>query len=114
MTVTNKISIERYLEMVSRFSDSKYGKMVRDKFKDIKGSSELAMLAAPSEDEYEAFQRVVAVMNRQEKENVELLGDEQIKDIAKRAQVDCGATGIFLNGYILARKNQNANMQEKE
>ena len=71
------------------------------------------MLAAPSEDEYEAFQRIVAVMSQQEKENVELLGDEQINDIAERAQADCGATGIFLNGYILAQKNQNANTSEK-
>ena len=72
------------------------------------------MLAAPSEDEYEAFQRVVAVMSRQEKVNVELLGDEQIKDIAERAQADCGVTGIFLNGYLLALKNQRVDTQEKE
>ena len=101
MTVTNKISIERYLEMVSRFSDSKYGKMVRDKFKDIKGSSELAMLAAPGAEELKQLKKAVAIMTPLEKQNADSLTDEQIHKIAADAQVEPANFAIFVNGYAL-------------
>ncbi len=66
MAIINKISVEQYLEKVGRFSDSEYGKLIRNQFKDIKGSSELAMLAAPSEEELEHLKKAVAIMTPDE------------------------------------------------
>jgi hypothetical protein len=51
MAIINKISIEQYLKKVARFSNSDYGMMIRNQFKDIEGGSELGMLAAPSVEE---------------------------------------------------------------
>jgi len=62
MVVPNKISIEQYLERVAQFSGNEYGKAVRSQFKDIKGSSELAMLAAPSTEELEQLRKAVAII----------------------------------------------------
>ena len=58
MAVINNISIEQYLEIIARFSDNEYGKMVRDQFKDINGSSELGMLAAPSAEELQQLKNM--------------------------------------------------------
>ena len=93
--------MEQYLEEVARFADSKYGKMVRDQFKDIKGSSELAMLAAPSSDELQQLEKAVAIMTAEEKQNVANLTDEQIQKIAVDAGTDPGIFAIFINGYAL-------------
>ena len=38
---------------MSTFAGNEYGNMVRSRFADIKGSSELAMLVAPSDEELE-------------------------------------------------------------
>jgi len=35
-----KITIEQYLEKLSKFAGSDYGRMVREQFEDIKGDSE--------------------------------------------------------------------------
>jgi hypothetical protein len=59
--------------------------MVRNQFKDIKGSSELAMLAAPSSAEL----------------NADNLTDQQIQKIAVDAEIDSGIFAIFINGYAL-------------
>ncbi len=96
--------IEQYLRYVGQGRQSSFGKRFRSQFRDNRGTAELAMLAAPDEQEYEDFCRSVAVMTTDEKENVELLSSEQIKDIAQRAQADCGNVSIFLNGYVLAQK----------
>jgi len=95
------ITIEQYLEKVARFSDSDYGKMVREQFKDIKGSSELAMLAAPSAEELEQLKKAVAIMTPAEKQNADSLTDEQIQKIAADAKIDPANLAIFINGYIL-------------
>ncbi len=55
--IKQKISIEQYLKKLAQFADSEYGKMIRSQFKDIRGSSELAMLAAPSSEELEQLKR---------------------------------------------------------
>ena len=75
--------------------------MVRSQFKDIKGSSELAMLAAPSSDELEQLKKAVAIMTTDEKQNADSLTDEQIQKIAVDARIDPGIFAIFVNGYAL-------------
>jgi len=101
-TVTKqKISIEQYLEEVARFSESDYGKLIRDQFKDIKGSSELAMLAAPSAEELQQLRKAVAIMTPSEKEHADSLTDEQIQRIAADADIDPANLAIFINGYAL-------------
>ncbi len=101
MAVTNKISIEQYLEKVARFSDNEYGKLVRNQFKDIDGASELAMLAAPTGEELEQLKKAVAIMTPEEKQNAKALSDEQIQRLAADAQIDPANLAIFFNGYAL-------------
>ncbi len=89
------------MEKVARFSDSDYGKMIREQFRDIKGSSELAMLAAPSTEELEQLKTALAIMTPAEKQNADSLTDEQIQKIAADAKIDPANLAIFINGYIL-------------
>ena len=49
-----KISIHEYLEEVARFCDNQYGNRVRSQFEDVQGTSELAMLVAPTSEELSA------------------------------------------------------------
>lgn len=101
MAIINKISVEQYLEKVGLFSDNEYGRLIRNQFKDIKGSSELAMLAAPSTEELEQLKKAVAIMTPDEKQNAGNLTDEQIQRIAADAQIDPANFAIFINGYAL-------------
>ena len=96
-----KISVQEYLQKVARFSDSEYGKLVRNQFKDIRGASELAMLAAPSADELEQLRKAVAIMTPNERQNADNLSDEQVQRIAADAQIDHANFAIFINGYAL-------------
>jgi hypothetical protein len=75
--------------------------MIRDQFKDIEGSSELAMLAAPTVEELEQLKKAVAIMTSAEKQNAADLTDEQIQKIAIDAQIEPANLAIFINGYIL-------------
>jgi hypothetical protein len=102
--LSNRETIEEYLEKVATFAESKYGSMVRENFKDIKGSSELAMLVAPTKTELEQLQKAVAIMTDNEKRNADKLTDEQIHKIAEDAKIDTGIFAIFINGYALHRK----------
>ena len=86
---------------MTTFAGSEYGNMVRSRFADIKGSSELAMLVAPSDDELEELKKAVAIMTPTEKETAEALSDEQVQKIADDANVDPANLAIFLNGYAL-------------
>ena len=99
--VEGKISVQEYLEKVARFSDNEYGKLVRNQFKDIRGASELAMLAAPTTEELEQLKKAVAIMTPHERQNAHSLTDEQIERIAADAQVDPANFAIFMNGYAL-------------
>jgi len=101
------ITVEQYLQKVAAFSDSKYGKAIREQFKDIQGSSELAMLAAPSAEELEQLKRAVAIMTPQEKENADSLTDEQIQKIADDAKIEPANFAIFINGYALHCKKSH-------
>jgi hypothetical protein len=97
----HKISIEKYLEKVGRFSDSDYGKMIREQFEDLQGASELAMLVSPSLEELEQLKKAVAIMTPTEKQNADTLTDEQTEKLAADAQIDPANLAIFLNGYAL-------------
>ncbi len=99
--IKQKISIEQYLKKIAQFADSEYGKMIRSQFKDIRGGSELAMLAAPSSEELEQLKRAVAIMTPSEKEKVDSLTDEQIQRIAADAKIDPANLAIFVNGFAL-------------
>ncbi len=85
-------------------ADDEYGQRIRKQFKDIRGSSELAMLATPSGDELEQLRRGVAIMTPSEKESIGELNDEQVQKIAEDAKIDSGIFAIFVNGYILECK----------
>ncbi|MHC4476421.1 MAG: hypothetical protein ACYTEL_12285 [Planctomycetota bacterium] len=101
MPVKQRITIEQYLEKVAKFAGSDYGKLVREQFADNQGSSELAMLVAPSEAELEQLKKAVAIMTPVEKNTAENLGDEQIQRIAADAGIDPANFAIFMNGYAL-------------
>jgi len=95
------IPIEQYLDKIARFSDNEFGKLVRNQFKDIQGTSELAMLAAPSAEELEQLKKAVAIMTPVEKRNAASLTDQQIQKIAADARIDPANFAIFINGYAL-------------
>ena len=89
------------MKKLSVFVGSDYGRQFRNQFKDNAGTSELAMLAAPSKEEYEELKRAVAIMTADEKQNAAKLTDEQVVKIAEDAAVDCGKFAIFINGFAL-------------
>ncbi len=78
--------------------------MIRNQFRDIKGSSELAMLAAPSAEELQQLKKAVAIMTPCEKEKADSLTDEQIQKIASDAEIDPAIFAIFMNGFELQHK----------
>jgi hypothetical protein len=104
--VSTNNSIEHYLEKVSRFVDSDYGRIVREQFKDNEGTSELGMLASPTAEEVEQLRRAVAIMTPDEKQSAEKLTDEQIHRIAADAKIEPGLLAIFVNGYALYHKKR--------
>ena len=99
-----KISIDEYLEEVARFCDNQYGNTIRGRFKDAQGTSELAMLVAPTDEELGQLRRAVAIMTTSEKQSADRLSDEQIVRIAADAHVDQANLAIFMNGYALVCK----------
>jgi len=99
-----RISVEKYLKKLARFADSNYGRMIREQFKDMKGASELAMLASPSTEELEQLEKAVAIMTPDEKNNADTLTDEQVQKIAADAQIDPAVFSILINGYTLHYK----------
>ena len=105
MTINNMMSIEQYLVKVARFSGNEFGKLIRSQFEDIKGSSELGMLAAPTSEELEQLKKAVAIMTTSEKRNAGSLTDEQTERIANDAKIDPANFAIFINGYALYRKS---------
>jgi hypothetical protein len=75
--------------------------MIRNQFKDIKGGSELAMLAAPTAEELRQLTKAVAIMTPGEKQDADNLTDEQIQKIAADADIDPANFAIFINGFAL-------------
>lgn len=100
-----RITIDEYLEKLAAFADSKYGRMVRNQFKDHRGSAELAMLASPTADELTQLRRAVAIMTPAEKQNAANLSDDQIQKIAQDAHTDPALLAIFINGFALHHKH---------
>ena len=98
------ITIDEYLGKLAAFVGDEYGRQFREQFKDRRGSSELAMLAAPTRDEYDQLEKAVAIMTLIEKENVAKLSDHQVLKIAADAGIDAGVFAIFINGYCLEVK----------
>jgi len=98
------ISIEQYLEAVALFCGSEYGKVIRSQFRDIRGASELAMLAAPTAEELAELRKGVAIMTPSEKQDAHKLTDDQMQRIAADARIDAGNFAIFMNGYGLQHK----------
>jgi hypothetical protein len=101
MTAKQQISLEQYLSKLASSVDDSYGRQIRQRFRDIRGSSELAMLAAPSSEELEQLKKAVAIMTPAEKAGATKLSDEQIQKIAADANIDAGIFAIFINGYAL-------------
>lgn len=96
-----QISLEEYLCKLGTFTDDEFGRQFRRQFKDMRGSSELAMLQSPSSDEIEQLKIAVAIMTPNEKENAANLNDEQVKRIAADAKADEAVFAIFINGFAL-------------
>ena len=72
------------------------------------------MLASPSDKEFDDFRRTVEAMTDEEKARPEILSDDQIKDIASRAEADTGNVSIFINGYVLARRKAEVGLEQKK
>ena len=99
------ISLEEYLERVGQCREQSFGQRFRSQFQDTQGTAEIAMLAAPSQQEYDEFQRILTTMTEEEKAHTDTLTDEQIQDIAQRAKTEPANVGIFINGYGLTNRN---------
>ena len=99
------MTIEEYLKSLEAFVDNAYGQQIRQQFQTIDGKSELAMLSAPTRDEYDQLSRAVAIMTGAEKDEAASLTDEQVERIAEDAKVDKALLAIFFNGFALKRKN---------
>jgi hypothetical protein len=95
------MTVEQYLDKVARFVGDQYGHMIRQRFVDVDGQSELAMLQVPTGPELEELKRAVAIMTPREKADMAGLSDEQIERMAADAQVDPANLAIFVNGYVL-------------
>jgi len=102
--LSEKLTIEEYLKSLEAFVDDAYGKQIRQQFRGIDGSSELAMLQSPSRDEYDQLCRAVAIMTATERKNAETLTDEQVERIAEDAAVDKALLAIFINGFAIKKK----------
>ena len=100
------MTIDAFLQKLSAFVGDDYGRQFRNQFKDNAGSSELAMLAAPSKKEYEELKRAVAIMTADEKDNAAKLTDEQVAKIAEDAKVDQAKFAIFINGFALESRKK--------
>ena len=101
------MSLEQYLENISRFAGSEYGRIVREQFRDTKGTSELGMLACPTSQELEQLRKAVSIMTPHEKANAAALTDEQVQKVASDARIDPGLLAIFINGFVLHHKKHH-------
>jgi len=71
----------------------------------MRGTAEIAMLQAPSQQEYDEFHRILEVMTKEEKIYPDALTDEQIQNIAQRAKAETANVSIFINGYVLTNRS---------
>ena len=108
------MTIEQYLDKVAVFAGDEFGRRFRGQFRDHRGSSELAMLACPSEQELQQLRRAVAIMTPAEKAGAAELTDQQVATIASDAGVDPGVLAIFFNGYALHSKRVSGSCENGE
>jgi uncharacterized protein YbgA (DUF1722 family) len=102
------MTIDDYLKKMGRFVDDPYARQVRTCFAGLDGRSELAVLQAPTRQEYQQLLRAVAEMTPWEKENAERLSQDRMEQIAEKAQADPALVAMFLNGYALEKiKKEN-------
>jgi len=100
----DSLSIEDYLAKIGQGRHSAFGKRFRQQFADNRGSAELAMLTAPNEKEYSDFSKIVAIMTRFEKTHPDEMTEDQVQDIAKTVDIELSTVQIFINGFVLARR----------
>ena len=97
------MTLDEYLMSLERFVDDPYGRRMRSQFQTADGKSELAMLAAPTRDEFEQCRRLVAIMTANEKADAAHLTDEQVAELSDEANVDKAIAAIFVNGYAIKK-----------
>jgi hypothetical protein len=103
-TDKNPITVEEYLAKLAAMAGDPFGRQIREHFKDIRGSSELGMLASPTPEELEQLTRAVAIMTPAERAGAHELSDTQVILIASDAGVNPAMLAIFINGYALERR----------
>lgn len=103
----------QYVQTLARFVDDPYGQQIRQQFADSHGRSELAMLAAPTREEYQQFCRLAAAMTDAQNHAAERLTDSEVQQLAEVAGVDKALAAIVINGYAL-HKRKTAQMDKKQ
>ena len=103
--MSRTLTLDEFLRSLERFVDDPYARRMRSQFGTADGKSELAMLAAPTRDEFEQCRRLAAMMTPDEKQNAERLSDAQVAALAEEAKVDKAIAAIFLNGYAIEKLN---------
>jgi hypothetical protein len=89
-------------------ADDPFGRQIREHFKDLRGSSELGMLASPTSQELESLTKAVAIMTPAEKARAHELSDSQVADIAGDVHIEPAMLAIFINGYAIERRKDQA------
>jgi hypothetical protein len=102
------ITIEDYLQKLAAMAGDPFGRQIREHFKDIRGSSELGMLASPTAEELADLQKAVAIMTPAERAGAHELSDGQVASIANDARIQQATLAIFINGYALERRKSQA------
>lgn len=98
-------TFSQYVQALARFVDDPYGQQIRRQFADSRGRSELAMLAAPTREEYQQFCRLASAMSDQQDAAAETLTDADIERLAEKAGVDKALAALVVNGYALQKRN---------
>jgi hypothetical protein len=100
------ITLEDYLGKLAAMAGDPFGRQIREHFKDIRGSSELGMLASPTLEELDDLKKAVAIMTPTEKAGAHELSDAQVATIAADARINAAMLAIFMNGYAIERRRE--------
>lgn len=106
-------TFSQYVQALARFVDDPYGQQIRRQFADSRGRSELAMLAAPTREEYQQFCRLAAAMTDAQNRAADRLTDSDVQRLAEDAGVDKAVAAIVINGYAL-HKRKTAQQDKKQ
>jgi hypothetical protein len=102
------MTIDQYLTKLAAMAGDPFGMQIREHFKDLRGTSELGMLAAPTNEEIEGLRKAVAIMTPTEKAGAHELSDAQVAAIAADARIEQAMLAIFVNGYAIERRKSEA------